>query len=54
MDSKIDHFRSFLPGYGPLAGIKNIKLNTILYVTYSSLIDKHDKLQYVVIEPIDF
>ena len=54
MDTKIDHFRSFLPGYGHFTGIKNIKLNDILYLTYSTLFDKHDMLYYIVVEPIDF
>ena len=41
---KMSHFRSFLPGYGPFAGIKYIKMNKIVYVTYSTLFEKHDKL----------
>ena len=52
--NKMFYFRSFLPGYGPFEGIKNIKLNKLLYVTHSTLSDKHDKLHYIVIEPIDF
>ena len=53
-EKKIDQFRSFLLGYGRFTGIKNITLIKILYVTYSNLFEKHDKLLYIVIDPIDF
>ena len=43
-ERKIDHFRSFIPRYGSFADIKNIKLNKMAHVTYSTLFDKHDKL----------
>ena len=33
--------------------IKDIKLNKMSYVTYSTLFAKHDKLHYIVIESID-
>ena len=33
--------------------IPNIKLNKMLYITYSTLFEKHDKLQYIVVELID-
>ena len=49
MDVRIDYFRSFLPGYGPFTGIKNIKFDKMLY-----LIDKHDKLYHIFMERIDF
>ena len=39
-----NNFRSFLPGHGPFAGIKNIKLNEMFYLTYSIFFDEHDKL----------
>ena len=29
-------------------------MHKMLYVTYSTLFEKHDKLQNIVIEPIDF
>ena len=51
---KIDNFQLFLLGYGLFIAIKNINLNKIVYVTYSILFDKYDKLKYIVIEPIDF
>ena len=51
MDVKIDHFRSFLLGYGQFLGIENNKIIEILYVTYSTLFAKHDEL---VIDLIDF
>ena len=41
---KIVNFWSFFPGYGLFTGIKNIILNKMLYVTCSTLLDKHDKL----------
>ena len=50
----IDCFRLFIPGYGPFTGIKNIKLNKMLFVTYITLFDKYDRPYYIVIEPIDF
>ena len=54
MDVKIDHFRSFLPGVRSIAGIKNIKLNEMLYVTHITFLDKYDKIKYIVIARIDF
>ena len=54
MDGNIVIFRLFFLGYGPFTDIQNLQLNKILYVTYSTLFDKDDKLKYIVIEPIDF
>ena len=51
---KIVNFQSFFPGYCLFTGNKNIISKKLLYVTYSALIDQHDKLQYIVIEPVDF
>ena len=54
MNGNVDRFRSFLPGYGAFTGIQNLILNKVFYVTYSTIFDKHDKLLYIVIGPIDF
>ena len=37
-----------------IAGIKNIKLNEMLYVTHITFLDKYDKIKYIVIARIDF
>ena len=51
---QIDHFRSFLPGYGSFTGIKNIKLNTIICIVLSlaNMIRAHrfGKRRYLVLK----